>query len=147
MVTWPEYGSLTIPSHILLAKFARTSRDYSVYTPLAVDSRARNVYAFNHCSTKYGCFVERGRCDRQHAKRSSWSSLTSGTGINEISIKVHYFSKMLVLSGLFNTIIFGATCTKIICVSITYLYNGTSVMGPPTGLGSSGPVTEVVPLL
>jgi hypothetical protein len=45
---------------------------------------------FNLCSTwrKCGCFVERGRCDRQHVKRSSGSSLTSGTGINDISIKL-----------------------------------------------------------
>jgi hypothetical protein len=31
-------------------------------------------------------FVERGHCDRQHAKRSSGSPLTSGTGINDISL-------------------------------------------------------------
>jgi hypothetical protein len=45
---------------------------------------------FNHCPTwgKFGYFVKRGRCDRQHAKCSSGSPLTSGTGINYISIKL-----------------------------------------------------------
>jgi hypothetical protein len=86
-------------------------------------------------SANSGCFVERGRCDRRctrHAKIPSGSSLTSDTWINcrinEISIKFNWnnkiieiqiitsivrvsehFSKMLVLSGVFNTRILDAT--------------------------------------
>jgi hypothetical protein len=68
---------------------AVAGKSWIAYTPLAVVSRARKVSLCNHCSKwhKIGCFVERGHCD-QHTKISSGSSLTSDTGINDISIKL-----------------------------------------------------------
>jgi hypothetical protein len=45
----------------------------TVYTPLAVVSRARKTLRVSTTAPhwcKFWCFVERGRCDCQHAKRS-----------------------------------------------------------------------------
>jgi hypothetical protein len=111
------------------ADFVRIKEVSSDYTPLAVVSLRVSTTATN--SANSGCFVERGRCDRRctrHAKITSGSSLTSDTWIIaeqmksqlnwnnqiiEIQISIvrvsEHLSKMLVLSGVFNTRILDAT--------------------------------------
>jgi hypothetical protein len=95
------------------------------YTPLVVVSRARSAVSTLSTTAPIGTNLV------VHGKRALWpvresfigSSLTSNTGINDISIKLkqqnhrnsdyvwvsEHFSKMLVLSGVFNSRILDAT--------------------------------------
>jgi hypothetical protein len=69
-----------ISSKIFYSAIAR-SRLHFHYTPLAVVSRARK-----DSTRKYGSFVERGRRDRQHAKRSSGSARTFYFNLTSVNL-------------------------------------------------------------
>jgi hypothetical protein len=55
------------------------------YTPLAVVSRARKTLRVSTTERKFGCFVERGLCDRRCSQHAKFQSASFSTRSRQIS--------------------------------------------------------------